>query len=390
MTVKSTSYFPGLTLGIVGGGQLGRMMIFEAKKLGLKVVIMDPNSDCPAGQVADEQITADFKDMKGYQALAKKSDVVTFEFEHVSVKGLKLIEKENIPVNPGSHVLTIIQNKDIQKQYLKENGVLVPDFQVVTNYDEFKNTVDEIGLPVMAKLCQGGYDGKGNFLIKSQQDFETIKTLLDKHDKLLIEKYIKFQKELSIMAAKSANGDTIAFPTVENVHKDEILRLTKAPANINSTAYNKVTETSLKILESLKEPGIYGIEFFLLQNGQVSVNEIAPRVHNSGHYTIEACDICQFSVHLRAILGLPLYKPTLEVNAWMYNLLGTSEGQLPIKDFNKIFEQEGVYLHLYGKEELRPNRKVGHINITGRTEEFIKNKISNLELIDKEGVLDEL
>ncbi|ACB84049.1 5-(carboxyamino)imidazole ribonucleotide synthase [Natranaerobius thermophilus] len=383
-------YSPELTLGIVGGGQLGRMMTFEAKKLGLKVVVLDPTEQSPAAQVADEQIVSSFDDLDGYRTLAKLSDIITYEFEHIHVSGLQEIEAAGVPVRPGSATLASIQHKGKQKELLRTHGIAVPSFQYAKGYQQAASELNKFKFPVMAKLCHGGYDGKGNILLENESDLRKLETMAGENRELMLEKYLRFDKELSVMAAKSANGDTAVFPVVENVHKDEILHLTKAPADISSYARDQLISTAEKILEIFSEPGIYGIEFFLLEDDSIMVNEIAPRVHNSGHYTIEACNLCQFAVHLRSILGLPLIHPKLEKNAVMINLLGSEQGELPITNYDSLLTHEGVYLHLYGKQETRPGRKMGHITITGQNEQDLVSKVNNLEIIDKRGILDEL
>ncbi len=380
-------YHPGLTLGIVGGGQLGRMMIFEAKKLGLHVVTLDPKPNAPAGQVADGQIQAPFDDVKAYRELGEVCDLVTYEFEHISVEGLRAIEEIGTPVRPNSTTLEKIQHKGKQKTHLKDYGIHVPGFQLARNMHEVEKAMQYLDYPVMAKTCRGGYDGKGNILLQSEQDFKQLKSYFDRSGEWMLEEYMPFEKEVSVMAALNTWGEKVIYPLGENTHKDEILRATKVPASVEDSIQEKARQMGSDILDLFNEPGIYGIEMFLLPEGSLTVNEIAPRVHNSGHYTMEACNICQFATHLRCILGLPLIEPLLEKPVWMINLLGTSTGELPVKDiqgYESLFREAGVYLHLYGKAEIRPQRKMGHINITGKNQAQIEEKLRRIYLETEE------
>ncbi|OWZ84747.1 5-(carboxyamino)imidazole ribonucleotide synthase [Natranaerobius trueperi] len=377
------NYEPGITLGIVGGGQLGRMLTIKAKELGLMVVVLDPKANAPAAQLADKHIKAKFDDKSGYEKLHQNSDIITFEFEHISAENLKMLENQGAIVRPGANTLSKIQDKGIQKEMLQTltEEELVPKFKVVTNKKQAISAIKEYGYPVMVKLCTGGYDGKGNFLLQDESEIEKLNDLLEKHNKLLIEEYIDFEKEVSVMAAINSKKEKVTFPLVENYHSKEILHVTKAPAEVSNTTHKLAAQKALEIIDFFDDPGIYGIEFFLLKDGRLLVNEIAPRVHNSGHYTIESCNICQFSIHLRSILGLPLVDPILEKKACMINLLGTFEGKLKIDDFNSLFEQPNAYLHLYGKDEVKFQRKMGHVTLTGDDCDELISKANKLNLL---------
>ncbi len=377
---NSCLYRPGITLGIVGGGQLGRMLAFEAKKMGLTVVVLDPKLDAPAAQVADKQIQGDFADLDKYLRLAEVSDVVTYEFEHINVQGLAKIEEHGTLLRPGSKTLQTIQDKSEQKQYLSEHGISVPDFRLVHNIEEAEQVVQELSFPGMAKTARGGHDGKGNYLLKCQADITDLKTLLDADEHpVILEEYLEFDKEVSVMAAIGSHGEYSIFPVVENYHYQEILHQTWAPADISVELTHKVEDMAQRIVRMFQDPGIYGIEFFL-KGDRVLVNEIAPRVHNSGHYSMEACSISQFQMHLRSILGLPLPESELIKPAVMVNLLGTSLSELPLWDFENLFGQSETYLHLYGKGEIRPGRKMGHINILGESHQVLKSRLMALNL----------
>ncbi len=377
---NETIYAPGKTVGIVGGGQLGRMLVMAAKKMGLNTCVLDPTPNSPAGQVSDKEITRDFLDPEGYQILAEESDVITYEFEHVSADMLAELENNGSIVRPGSHALKAIQNKGRQKEMLKNQGIPVPRFEIVSSLEELNTAVKTFSIPLIVKTLKGGYDGKGNLVIHGDQDLEKAKEMLLSRGELLVEEYIDFDKEVSIMAARDLSGNIVTYPVVENEHEDDILRLTKAPAELPEGVEEQVQELAHRVLDLFDTPGIFGIECFLLKEGQVYINEIAPRVHNSGHYTIEACTISQFDMHLRSILGLPLANPVLIRKAWMINLLGSSSGDIPVEDYRALFETPEAMLHLYGKKEVRPQRKIGHITVTGETVQDIEAQVRNLPI----------
>lgn len=355
-------------IGIIGGGQLGKMITQEAKRMSFKVIILDPSEDCPASCVSDEQIVADFKDEKAIRKLAGKSDVLTYEIELANSIALKQLESKKYPVHPSPETLRIIQNKYKQKSFLKKNNIAVPEFDLVKSEDHLKELCDAYGFPALLKVCQDSYDGKGNLLIKSRDKIHEAFVYFTGKE-CMLEKFVPFQKEISIIVARNSKGQIESFPAGENIHNKGILDTTIVPARISEKVNIRAKKIAEKTVRALKAAGIFGIEMFVLNDETVVVNEIAPRPHNSGHYSIEACSISQFEQHLRAILDLPLSKPELLSPAVMVNILGSlsHNGPYAIKGLKNLFSIPGLKLHLYGKKISNPRRKLGHITVTAHT-----------------------
>jgi 5-(carboxyamino)imidazole ribonucleotide synthase len=356
-----------IRIGIIGGGQLGKMIAQEAKRMSFKIIILDPCKDCPASSVSDEIIHADFKDESAIRKLARMSDVLTYEIELANSNALKVLESQKYPVFPSPVTLEIIQNKFRQKSFLKENGIAVPEFDLVKSVQCLKNLCSDYGLPAMLKACEDSYDGRGNFLIssmdKTQEAFDFF------HGKeCMLEKFIPFIKEISIMVARNSDGQIVSFPVAENIHSNNVLDMTIVPARISKKVSIKAKRIAQKTMGALKGAGIFGIEMFVTKDEDVIVNEIAPRPHNSGHYSIEACSISQFEQHIRAILDLPLSDPQLLTPAVMVNILGSEHhnGTYKIKGLRKLMSIPGIKLHIYGKKISKPRRKLGHITVTAQ------------------------
>lgn len=382
-------------IGIVGGGQLARMMIPPAQQLGFTVTVLDPTPNSPAGQIADRQIIAGLDDPKGMEELATHSDFLTLEWELANPELLEKIAKKNISVNPSAQTLQIIKDKYQQKVFLKKAGIPVAPFMEITR-DPIASLQDDpstssglrdvpvdtslriqkaakkFGYPLLLKAKVGAYDGRGNFLIKNHTDIQKGLQKLEGKE-LYVEKFIPFEKELAIMVARSINGKIVTFPVVETIHKNNILQMTIAPAQIDATLITKAETLARKTMKHLKGAGVFGIEMFLTHSAssgqaKILVNEIAPRVHNSGHVTIEACTTSQFTQHIRAITGLPLGKTNmLTPAAVMINILGQREGKAEIKGLEKAEKIPGVTVHIYGKTQTKPERKMGHITVVGTT-----------------------
>lgn len=354
-------------IGIIGGGQLGKMIAQEAKRMSFEVIILDPSEDCPASSLSDELILADFKNEFAIRKLAKKSDVVTYEIELANSKALKGLESQRYPVYPSPETLRIIQNKFRQKSFLMHNNIIVPKFDLVRSEECLRNLCTEYGLPAMLKACEDSYDGRGNFLISSKNKiYQALEFFHGKQ--CMLEKFIPFIKEISIMVARNSHGQIVSFPVSENIHKNNVLDMTIVPARISKKVGLKAKKMAEKTIGALKGAGIFGIEMFVTNNEDVILNEIAPRPHNSGHYSIEACSISQFEHHIRAILDLPLSKPRLLTPAVMVNILG-SEGHIgtyKIKGIKQLLAIPGVKLHIYGKKISKPRRKLGHITVTAK------------------------
>jgi len=356
-----------ITLGIIGGGQLGKMIGIEAKRMSLNLAYLDPDRTCPASTIADQLIVSDYKDEKSILDLADKSDVLTYEIELANSSVLKDLESKGLPVHPSPAVLNTIQNKLRQKKFLKSKGIPVPDFEEVISIDQARRICKDSDYPLVLKACEDSYDGRGNYLIRSSRDIEKGIRYFEGR-KCMIEKFIHFTKEVSVMVARNTRGQIASFPVVHNIHKNNILDTTIVPAGINKTVETNARSIAEKVVKSLKGVGIFGIEMFL-ENNKLLINEIAPRPHNSGHYSIEACSVSQFELHIRAILGLPLVKPRLLSPAVMTNILGIPNysGNYSITGIDKAFAVPGMKLHLYGKRITKPQRKLGHFTITAES-----------------------
>jgi len=357
-----------ICVGIIGGGQLGKMIAHEARRMSLKVVILDPTDGCPAARIADEQIVADFKDESAIIKLADKCDILTYEIELANSGALKELEQKNYPVRPAPETLRIIQNKYRQKSFLREHKIAVPDFELVKSEDHLHELCRKFGFPAMLKACEDSYDGRGNFLITSKAKVHEAFGYFAGRE-CMLEKYVPFTKEVSIMVARNPSGQIESFPVAENMHKNSILDTTIVPARVSRKVELKAKRLAEKTMEVLHGAGIFGIEIFVTRRGDVLVNEIAPRPHNSGHYTNEACSVSQFEQHLRAVLDLPLSRPELLAPAVMINILGNEnfDGSYAVKGLSKALAVPGVKLYIYGKKTSKPRRKLGHVTATGRT-----------------------
>lgn len=353
-------------IGIIGGGQLGQMMILEAKKMGFYIIILDPTKNCPAHSISDEHIIADFHDENAIKILAEKSDVITYEFEHINADILQKLEDRGKEVYPTAKSLMIIQNKFSQKTLLKENNIPVADFCLIKNINDIEKTAENFSYPFMLKSCTDGYDGKGNYLIKNKDDIKIAFNFLRGFEKdLMAEKFFDFNMEISVLACRSIDGDIKVYPVAENIHHNSILYKTKVPAAISSETTAEAMDLAKNVMNVFKGVGMFCVEMFVGKNGSVAVNEVAPRPHNSGHYTIEGCITNQFEQHIRAISGLPLGAPNLIMPTVMINLLGEDgyNGKTLVKGADGVLSLSGTFLHIYGKEVTKPHRKMGHITV---------------------------
>jgi len=355
-------------VGIIGGGQLGKMIAHEARRMSLKIIILDPTEACPASSIADEQIVADFKDESAIMKLAERCDVLTYEIELANSAALKELEAKSYPVRPAPETLCIIQNKYRQKSFLKDHKIPMPDFALVRSEDHLHELCKKFGFPAMLKACEDSYDGRGNFLIASKSKVHEAFDYFAGRE-CMLEKFVSFTIEISIMVARNPTGQIESFPVAENIHKNSILDTTIVPARIGRKVELKAKKVAERTMEVLHGAGIFGIEMFVTRKGDVLVNEIAPRPHNSGHYTNEACSVSQFEQHLRAVLDLPLSKPELLSPAVMVNILGTenSSGPYAVKGLKRVLAVPGVKLYVYGKKTSKPRRKLGHITATAKT-----------------------
>ncbi|MBM7665571.1 5-(carboxyamino)imidazole ribonucleotide synthase [Solibacillus kalamii] len=349
--------YPGQTIGIIGGGQLGRMMAVAAKEAGYKIAVLEPTMDSPCGQVADIRIVAAYDDEAALEELAEVSDVITYEFENIDYDGLKrLTQMAYVP--QGAELVRITQNRVTEKQMIVEAGCPVAPYIVASTYEELLENIGEIGFPCIVKTARGGYDGKGQQLLKSAEDLPMAKDLFT-HSQCIAEGFVPFTKEISVIVQRNGDGETYCLPVGENIHINHILHETIVPARIEQSTAQLAEEAALKIADSLKLIGTLAVEMFVLEDGSIVINECAPRPHNSGHYSIEACNISQFTQHIRAVCGWPLRKPKLWAPSIMVNVLG--QHVVPLT--NSISKFPDWSVHLYGKSEAKVNRKMGHVTI---------------------------
>jgi 5-(carboxyamino)imidazole ribonucleotide synthase len=345
---------PGGTIGIFGGGQLGRMLAQAARKLGYRTVIYTPDENSPASQVADETIVAPYKREEDLKAFAEKVDVMTYEFENIPAQTVFFASKET-PVQPSLEALKTTQNRLDEKAFLNRIGVPTTPYAAIQLLDDLIAEAPLLGFPCVLKTQRGGYDGKGQVLIRERKDVGRAYSDMMGQPSIL-EAFVEFTRELSIICVRGVTGAIMYYPVVENEHRNHILYRTTAPGDVSERMEQRAQDLARKVAEGLDYIGVLTVEMFETVDGGLLVNELAPRVHNSGHWTIEACKTSQFENHIRAICGLPLGQTTLSHRAVMTNLLGD--------DVDKAGEWEkapGATVHLYGKGEARPGRKMGHV-----------------------------
>ena len=377
----------GKILGIIGGGQLGMMLTEAAKNMPLdisKVIVLDPTKNCPAAKVGAEQIIADFKDESSIRELAERSDIITYEIESGNSAVLKKLES-TCEINPSPETLSIIQDKLTQKKFLNENNIPVAKFTEISSSDELQAKIDEFGFPVLLKTRKDAYDGRGNFKINSKEQISTALKAFEGKS-LMVEEFIDFKMEVSVIAARSTTGEIKTFPVVENIHEDNILKMTIAPARIDDEVSKMAEEIAYKTMQVLHGAGVFGIEMFVTNNNQLLINEIAPRVHNSGHHTLQSSKTSQFEQHLRAILGMKLGSTELLHPTIMYNILGP-------KDFTGKYKQPSLtitnsFLKMYGKLESKPKRKIGHVNLVDVDNLGMENLLQKLTDLKKNVVIE--
>lgn len=379
---------PPSTIGIVGGGQLGRMMAYDAKRMGYDVVVLDPKTNAPAGQVSDRQIIADFSDLVALRELANQSHVLTYEFEHIDGALLGVLEEEGYAIYPSSRTLRMIQNKFVQKTALKAAGIPIPDFYPVRDLQELTEIFDKLGGKLVLKSCTGGYDGKGNAIIKDKSQLESAYKMLAGYE-LMAEEFVDYIKEVSIIVGKNHEG-MVYYPIAENTHKDSILIHSIIPAALGAETEEEIKKAAGKVVEEINDYGLFCIEFFVDARGKVLVNEIAPRPHNSGHYSIEGCMTSQFEQIIRIITGMPLGSTQLRMPCTMYNILGSEEvdGTYSIEGLENILGLEDCHFHLYGKADTKSLKKIGHITALAQTAQEAAHKakeaLSSIQVKSKE------
>ncbi|WP_025092619.1 5-(carboxyamino)imidazole ribonucleotide synthase [Bacillus safensis] len=347
--------FPNATIGIIGGGQLGRYMAVSAKQMGYRAAVLDPVAQSPCGQVADKEITAAYSDLEAIRKLADISDVVTYEFENIDYDALNQL-KEEAYLPQGSDLLLLTQNRETEKKGIVDAGCEVAPYRIIHDEKELEDAVDVLGLPAVLKTCRGGYDGKGQYVIKEKEQLQEAAALLT-HGTCILESWVPFQMELSVIVTRSVHGEIAVFPVAENIHKHNILFQSIVPARVENRIQEKAKELATTLAEKLGLVGTLAVELFLTNDGKLLVNELAPRPHNSGHYTLDLCETSQFEQHVRAICGLPLGGTALLSEGMMVNLLG-DEVDIP-KEHPELLKEAKLYL--YGKHEVKAGRKMGHM-----------------------------
>lgn len=357
---------PGATIGVLGGGQLGRMFSLAARQLGYRVHVYSPDSDSPAGQIGDVEIVAPYEDLDRVRAFARSVDVVTFEFENVP-SATSAAAAELVPVRPDGLVLHTSQHRLREKQYLSSHGFPVTPFRRINSLTDLQSAVTELALPAILKTASFGYDGKGQQRLTSPEQLPTAFAQLGGVEGIL-EACVDFDREISVVAARGLDGAFEPFPVFENTHAHHILDVSIAPAGISDTLAREAVDLARGVLESLHVVGLLTVELFVTRKGTLLVNELAPRTHNSGHLTIDACVTSQFEQQLRAVCGLPLGSPTLRAPTAMANLLGDvwlASDQTP--NWASALSDPSIKLHLYGKAVPRAGRKMGHLTATAAT-----------------------
>jgi 5-(carboxyamino)imidazole ribonucleotide synthase len=381
---------PGSTIGILGGGQLGRMIALEGRRMGYRFITLDPTANSPCGQVSDREIVASYDDVDAARALAKSSDVVTYEFENVDAKVAETLEKESY-VPQGSHLLYVTQHRVREKSALAGFGVPVTPFRPIYTLADILQGAQEFGFPCVLKTSTGGYDGKGQWLLQTEEDasqaFQEAQNFKQPESNVsgmtdtptdapfVLEQFVSFVKELSVVVARNPRGEVTCFPVAENEHRNHILHMSIVPARVSAEAQEKAYDIATRIAESFKLVGLIAVELFLTADGQLYVNELAPRPHNSGHYTYDACMTSQFEQHVRAICNLPLGETRLLSPVVMVNLLGEHLDRFMSKAPDL---PANVKIHLYGKKDVLPKRKMGHINILATSIEEALSEVQAL------------
>jgi len=357
-------------LGILGGGQLGRMLIQEAVNFNIHISVLDPSSNAPCAALANSFVVGNFNDYQTVLDFGKTVDVLTIEIEHVNIEALEELERLGKKVFPTPQALRIIQDKGLQKQFYTANNIPTAPFHLIANTEDAMLFKDEG--PFMQKLRKGGYDGKGVTPLRTVAEFKSAFNAPS-----VLEEFVPFVKELAVIVARNESGELATFPLVEMEFNPEanLVEFIFSPANVNVEIEINTKKIATDIANKLEHVGLLAIELFLTEDGNLLVNEIAPRPHNSGHHTIEACFVSQYGMHLRAILNMPLGSTGLRTPAVMINLLGEKgfEGKARYENIEEVLHTEGAYIHLYGKEDTKPFRKMGHITVCNANLEEAKD-----------------
>lgn len=372
ISLSSHTIYPGAVIGIIGGGQLGKMMAVAAKQMGYKVAVVDPVKDSPCGQVADVEITAPYNDREAIRKLADISDIITYEFENIDYEALNWL-KDNAYLPQGSELLLITQNRETEKKAIQSAGCQVAPYRIVNSATELKQAIQSLGLPAVLKTCRGGYDGKGQFVIKEEEQADEASALLE-NGTCILESWVPFRMELSVIVTRSVHGEISTFPAAENIHHNNILFQSIVPARVDEAVQKRAEALAVQLAETLGLVGPLAVEMFVTEEGDLLINELAPRPHNSGHYTLDLCETSQFEQHIRAVCGLPLGKTELLKPGMMVNLLG-DEVKL-VEEKTELLKEAKLYL--YGKHDIKKGRKMGHITFLREPDDEWIQDIANI------------
>ena len=371
-------------VGILGGGQLGKMLSQEASKMGITVKVLDPTENCPASSVA-EHVSGSFAQGEDVVAFAQGVDILTVEIEHVDTSALEAVEASGVEVQPAPETVKVIQDKFLQKEHFLSHDVPLPEFMKINCAKCAASAGEKYGYPFMLKSRTLAYDGRGNSVVESPEMCEDAVASLGGYDKgLYAEKMVPFVCELAVMVVRSRDGSVVSFPVVQTIHKNNICLTTEAPACVPPSIQETARQAAERAVGCLKGAGVFGVELFLLADGSVLLNEVAPRPHNSGHYTIEACGMSQYEAHLRAILGWPMGSPDLKVGcSIMMNILGGAEGdngmRIAHRVMGKAYATPGASVHWYGKAGVSPQRKIGHVTIIGHDRAECRARLQKID-----------
>ena len=371
MTIKE-SILPGATLGMLGGGQLGGFFAEAALRMGYKVAVWDPDPNAPAKRFSHFPVTADFEDSSAYESFTNQVNATSLEWENVPVSLTEKMESDGHIVRPGSNSLELAQNRIKEKAFLKTNGLPVTDYETINDPNELENLL--LPLPWIVKTASLGYDGHGQWRINDQEEVQTTIDAMGTGGPWVVEKVVPFMKELSVVVSANGDGTLITYPSTENLHWEGILKTSISPARIEKSVDLKARELASTVVRFIGDPGVFCVELFLLEDESILVNEIAPRPHNSGHHTIDTFSISQYEQQIRTLCNLPVINPIQHSKSVLLNVLGYEAQKLRVTSgLKKVTQIPTARIYMYGKEEIRDKRKMGHILFVGhQIDELIK------------------
>ncbi|XP_075638888.1 phosphoribosylaminoimidazole carboxylase, chloroplastic-like isoform X1 [Castanea sativa] len=371
-------------VGVLGGGQLGRMLCQAASQMAIKVMVLDPLENCPASALSYHHMVGSFDNSATVCEFARRCDVLTVEIEHVDVATMEMLEQQGVDCQPKASTIRIIQDKYLQKVHFSRHAIPLPEFMQIDDLEGAKRAGELFGYPLMIKSKRLAYDGRGNAVAHSEEELSSAVAALGGFDRgLYVEKWAPFVKELAVIVARGRDNSILCYPVVETIHKENICHVVKAPANVSWDIRKRATDVAYKAVSSLEGAGVFAVELFLTGDGQILLNEVAPRPHNSGHHTIESCYTSQFEQHLRAVVGLPLGEPSMKTPAAvMYNILGEDEGEpgfiLAHQLIRRALSIPGATVHWYDKPEMRKQRKMGHVTIVGSSMGDVEERLKSI------------